>query len=167
MAHHDAVGWLFGAAIVLGVALFVALVPPWRTRSVATADSLRSVRRAFVVAGILLACTAAMLASTPADMAPPPRSSADSLHYLSRLVDTAGAPWHLQALGAIAWQRGDTTTSHWAIRRLMHLDCRSASRLSTDRRYHDLIVGDTTVQRLMQRGCRSSGGQPSALPQSK
>jgi hypothetical protein len=158
MAHHDAVGWLLGAAIVLGIALFVALVPPWRIRSAYTADSLQSVRRAFVLLGLLLAAgTAVVLANTPVELAPPPRprSSADSLHYLTRLVDTAGASWHLQALGAIAWRRGDTTTSHWAIRRLMHLDCRSGVRLLGDRRYHDLLVGDTAIQGLVHLGCRT------------
>lgn len=154
MAHHEAIDWLLGAAIVLGVALFVALVPPWRARSAMTASSLRSVRRVFVVAGLLLSLgTAVVLANTPVEVQPPERSAADSLHYLSRLVDTAGASWHLQALGAIAWQHGDTVTSHWAIRRLMRLDCRSGVRLSRDRRYHDVLTRDSTAKQLVRHGC--------------
>jgi hypothetical protein len=154
MAHHEVIDWLIGAAIVFAVAIFVAMVPPWRARSASTAGSLRSVRRVFVAAGLLLSGgTAVVLANTPVEVRPPRRSAADSLHYLSRLVDTAGAPWHLQALGAIAWRHGDTATSHWAIRRLMRLDCSSVGELRHDRRYHDELARDSAARALVQRSC--------------
>jgi hypothetical protein len=87
------INWSAGAVIVLLAVLFVGLRPPRHPGNAAAAaigDWLRWVRRAFVVAGILLSAGAATVAvCSPREEARPPRSTVDSLRFLNALVDTA------------------------------------------------------------------------------
>lgn len=139
---------------MVGAAAFVAACPPRSHRgtiAAATSESLRTIRRAFIALGLLLAAaTAAVLANAPAGAPAAPRTGADSLRYLT---DSAGTQWHLQALGASAWRGGDTVTSHWAILRLVHLDCHAAAGLRRDRRYREQLSQDSAAQRMVARGC--------------
>jgi hypothetical protein len=154
MPHHDLIDWWLGAATVFGAVAFVAACPPGghrHTAATATSESLRTIRRAFIALGLLLAAgTAVVLANAPAGAPPPPRTSVDSVRYLT---DSAGTQWHLQALGATAWRGGDTVTSHWAIRRLMHLDCHAAAGLRRDGRYREQLAHDSAARRMVSRGC--------------
>jgi hypothetical protein len=87
------INWSAGAAIVLLAVLFVGLRPPRHAggaSAAAIADSMRWVRRAFIVAGLLLSAgTATVAVCSPRDESRPQRSTADSLHYLNVLVDSA------------------------------------------------------------------------------
>ena len=93
MPHHDMINWSAGAVLVLLAVLFVGLRPPRHAgdaAAAAIADWLRWVRRAFVVIGIVLAAGAATVAvCSPREEMRPPRSAADSLHFLNTVVESA------------------------------------------------------------------------------
>jgi hypothetical protein len=94
MPFNSLVDWSLGAGIVLAVVSFVALRPPShreRGFSFAVVDSMRRVRRTFVLLGIVLAVgTGAVLVSASLHHSPPPpRSAPDSLRFLNALVDTS------------------------------------------------------------------------------